>query len=153
MQDSTRASLQAALFEFAIAELVRQHRESFAPLWTVDSWAKLMIWLALNSGCSSDSSSLAEFAEALGPILGARLRRLFFERELEDLDVRVMADPAESRVLLLPLGEAGAAPPLAAARAALERVGLRGRVEADAQRWRRHASLLEVPWRQESPPA
>jgi hypothetical protein len=153
VQDSTRASLQAALFEFAIVELVRHHRESFAPLWTVDSWAKLMIWLALNSGCSSDSSSLAEFAEALGPILGARLRRLFFERELEDLDVRVMADPAESRVLLLPLGEAGAAPSPAAARAALERVGLLGRVETDAQRWRRHDSLLEVPWRQEPPPA
>ena len=42
------ASLQATLFDFAIGELVRQHRESFAPLWTLESWAKLMIWLALN---------------------------------------------------------------------------------------------------------
>ena len=29
---------QAALFDFAIAELVRQHRASFQPLWTPDSW-------------------------------------------------------------------------------------------------------------------
>jgi hypothetical protein len=41
-------ALQATLFDFAIGELVRQHRESFPPLWTSESWAKLLIWLALN---------------------------------------------------------------------------------------------------------
>ena len=28
------SSLQASLFDFAIGELVRQHRESFQPLWS-----------------------------------------------------------------------------------------------------------------------
>ena len=42
------SSLQASLFDFAIGELVRQHRESFQPLWSTESWAKLMIWLSLN---------------------------------------------------------------------------------------------------------
>jgi hypothetical protein len=48
--DPVPQALQAALVDFAIGELVRQHRESFGPLWTVESWAKLLIWLALNCG-------------------------------------------------------------------------------------------------------
>ena len=39
---------------------------------------------------------MTSFADALGPTTG-RMRRLFFERELEDLDLKVMADPAEQR--------------------------------------------------------
>jgi hypothetical protein len=45
-------ALQATLVDFALAELVRQHRESFPPLWSAESWAKLLIWLALNCGCN-----------------------------------------------------------------------------------------------------
>ena len=78
-------SLQATLFDFAIRELVRQHRQSFEPLWSAESWAKLLIWLSLNCGCSGDEAGLRAFAEALGPALSGRLRRLFFERELHDL--------------------------------------------------------------------
>ena len=40
-------ALQATLVDFALAELVRQHRASFPPLWSSESWAKLLIWLAL----------------------------------------------------------------------------------------------------------
>ena len=47
-------NLQATLFDFAIGELVRQHRESFQQLWSAESWAKLLIWLALNCGCSGE---------------------------------------------------------------------------------------------------
>jgi len=100
------ASLQGTLFDFAIAELVRGHRESFPPLWTAESWAKLLIWLALSCGCSGEARALEAFAAALGPVLTARMRRLFFERELPDHNLRVMADPAEQQVLVLPL-EAG----------------------------------------------
>ena len=81
------ARLQATLVDFALAELVRQHRSSFEPLWTAESWAKLLIWLALNCGCSGDEIGLKAFAAALGPALSARLRRTFFERELPDLDL------------------------------------------------------------------
>ena len=86
--------LQATLFDFAILELIRQNRESFQPLWSVDSWAKLLIWLALNCGLSGERESLEHFAEALGAPLTSRLRRVFFERELSDLELQVLADPA-----------------------------------------------------------
>ncbi len=140
------ASLQGTLFDFAIAELVRGHRESFPPLWTAESWAKLMIWLALSCGCSGEARALEAFAAALGPALTARMRRLFFERELPELNLRVMADPAEQQVLLLPL-DAGLDVDFGAAETALQAVGLTDRVTPDRSRWQSLEALLAVPWR------
>ena len=140
------ARLQATLFDFAIGELVRQHRDSFAPLWTAESWAKLMIWLALNCGCSGDETGLRTFAEALGPVFTSRMRRLFFERELEDLGLQLMADPAEQQVLVLPCGPLEALDDQARLCQALERVGLQGRVVADPARWQRLDALVAMPW-------
>jgi len=146
------AALQATLFDFAIAELVRRHRASFAPLWTAESWAKLLIWLALSCGCSGDRQGLEHFANALGPVLTGRMRRLFFERELEDLQLQVMADPAERQVLLLPQGpmpEAALEPGRIAA--ALERVALTERVVVDPSQWQRLDALVAIPWREVAP--
>ncbi len=147
------ASLQATLFDFAIAELVRDHRDSFPPLWTAESWAKLLIWLALSCGCSGDARALEAFAAALGPVITGRMRRLFFERELADLNLRVMADPAEPQVLLLPL-DAALEPSLAPdgsldqerVAAGLEAVGLQGLVTADRRRWQPLEAIVAVPW-------
>lgn len=141
------ASLQGTLFDFAIAELVRGHRESFPPLWTAESWAKLMIWLALSCGCSGEARALEAFAAALGPALTARMRRLFFERELPELNLRVMADPAEQQVLVLPLepGPEAIAPERVAA--ALEAVGLSPLVSPDRLCWQSLEALVAVPWR------
>lgn len=138
-------NLQATLFDFAIGELVRQHRESFQPLWTTESWAKLMIWLSLNCGCSGDREGLEAFADALGPVVSGRMRRLFFERELVDLDLQVMADPAEQQVLVLPLGPPG---PLDADRVAqaLERVGLLPDLVAGPERWQPLDAVVAIPW-------
>jgi hypothetical protein len=148
------ASLQGTLFDFAIAELVRQHRQSFPPLWTAESWAKLLIWLALSCGCSGDARALEAFAAALGPALTARMRRLFFERELPDLNLRVMADPAEQQVLVLLLEpgsatDAGAREAIEPERvaAALEAVGLSPLVSDDRGRWQSLEALVAVPWR------
>jgi hypothetical protein len=141
------ATLQAGLFDFALGELVRQHRESFPPLWTTESWAKLMIWLALNSGASGDREALEGFAAALGPVVRGRMRRLFFERELEDLNLRVMADPAEPRVLLLPLDAAGLPPDEARGVLALERVGL-APLTVDRAHWEGLEGVIAVPWRE-----
>ena len=58
--------IQSKVFEFAYSELVRSHRDSFQPLWTVDSWVKVLIWLALNCGLSGDRESLEIFSQALG---------------------------------------------------------------------------------------
>ena len=143
--DATR--LQVTLFDFAIAELVRQHRESFQPLWTADSWAKLMIWLALNCGCSSDEAGLKAFADALGPVISGRMRRTFFERELEDLELQLMADPAEQQVLVLPIGPVEVLADQARITQALERSGLTALV-ADAARWQRLDALVAIPWRE-----
>ena len=138
--------LQATLFDFAIAELVRQHRESFQPLWTAEAWAKFLIWLALNCGCSGDEQGLEAFAMALGPVMTGRMRRVFFERELEDLDLQVMADPAEQQVLVLPMGPAlGALDPDGMAQA-LERVGLMDRISADSSAWQQLDALVAIPW-------
>jgi hypothetical protein len=148
---SDPADLQATLVDFALAELVRQHRESFQPLWSTDSWAKLLIWLALNCGCSGDQDGLRAFAEALGPVLSRRLRRVFFERELVDLDLQVMADPAEPRVLVLPLGPgAGTLSPELGA-TALERLGLLERVAAERECWSSLERALAIPWRSAAP--
>lgn len=151
------ASLQGTLFDFAIAELVRQHRQSFPPLWTAESWAKLLIWLALSCGCSGEARALEAFAAALGPALTARMRRLFFERELPDLNLRVMADPAEQQVLVLllePAPAASAEEAMSAAAiapervaAALEAVGLSPLVSPDRLRWQSLEALVAVPWR------
>ena len=140
--------LQATLFDFAIAELVRQHRDSFQPLWTAEAWAKFLIWLALNCGCSGEQEGLEAFAVALGPVMTGRMRRVFFERELEDLDLQVMADPAEQQVLVLPMGPTlGAMDPVAVAQA-LERVGLMDRIAADSGAWQQLEAVVAIPWSQ-----
>jgi hypothetical protein len=145
-------ALQATLVDFALAELVRQQRQSFQPLWTRESWAKLLIWLALNCGCGTDTASLEAFAAAIGPSQMARLRRQFFERQLEDLNLMILADPAEQQVLVWPLGPgleaASPAAELAQKRVAtaLERVGLLDQVTADRGRWQSLEALVAVPW-------
>jgi hypothetical protein len=138
--------LQATLVDFALAELVRQHRDSFQPLWTADGWAKWLIWLALNCGCSGDGADLQRFAEALGPVLGARLRRLYFQRDLEDLDLQVLADPAEPQVLVLPLTADGTVLRPERIAQALERVGLAPRVVLDQGQWGRLDRAVVIPW-------
>jgi hypothetical protein len=138
--------LQATLFDFAITELVRQHRDSFQPAWTAECWSKLLIWLALNCGCSPEQAELEAFAQCLGPALPVRMRRLFFQRELDDLDLQLMADPAEQQLLALPLHPgAAAAPDLEKLTIALERLGLTQLV-APRQRWQQLEGVVAVPW-------
>ena len=138
-------ALQATLVDFALAELVRQHRESFPPLWTSESWAKLLIWLALNCGCSGNRDGLEAFAAAMGPGLSGRMRRLFFERELEDLNLQVLGDPAEQQVLVMPLGPSGALDPARVAEA-LESVGLAPQRVAPRERWQELDAVVAIPW-------
>jgi hypothetical protein len=126
---------------------VRANRSSFEPLWSVESWAKLLIWLALNCGCSGDETGLKAFAGALGAHQTGRMRRLFFERELPDLDLQVMADPAEQQVLVLPMGPPEAPLELEQVARALERVGLIERVASERERWQRLEALVAIPWR------
>ncbi|HGY5537726.1 MAG TPA: protein phosphatase, partial [Prochlorococcus sp.] len=145
MEDSQAILFQGKLVDFALAELVRQHRDSFQPLWTVDSWAKLLIWMALNCGLSGDRESLELFAEALGPKLTGRLRRLFYERTLEDLELQLMADPAEPQVLVIPMAPGVSVTHQQASRA-LDQVGLLERVDLDRSRWQSLDAVVVIPW-------
>ena len=144
MDSADVTGLQATLFDFAIAELVRQHRQSFQPLWTRDSWVKLLIWLSLNCGCRGDEEGMQKFVEALGPVLTSRMRRVFFERELEDLDLQVMGDPAEPQVLVMPMAP-GVPLDLERATAAVARVGLQELVVADQDRWQQLDAVVAIP--------
>ena len=150
MDSADATGLQATLFDFAIAELVRQHRQSFEPVWSLDSWVKLLIWLSLNCGCQGDEKGMQRFAEALGPTLTTRMRRVFFERELEDLDLQVMADPAEQQVLVLPMGP-GVPLDVDRAEAVIERVQLQGLVVADRSRWQVLDAVVAIPRLAEDP--
>jgi hypothetical protein len=144
-------SLQGTLVDFAIAELVRANRTSFEPLWSAESWAKLLIWLALNCGCQGDRHGLEAFAAALGPALTGRMRRVFFERELEDPELQLLADPAEQQVLVLPLGPAEEVLQPDRIAEALERVGLTTQLVEDRSRWQRLDALVAIPWREGAP--
>ena len=144
MDSADVTGLQATLFDFAIAELVRQHRQSFQPLWTRDSWVKLLIWLSLNCGCRGDEEGMKKFVEALGPVLTSRMRRVFFERELDDLDLQVMGDPAEPQVLVVPMAP-GVPLDLERATAAVARVGLQELVVADQDRWQQLDAVVAIP--------
>ena len=140
--------LQGTLVDFALLELIRQHRESFQPLWTVDSWAKMMIWLSLNCGLSGERDTLEHFASALGERITSRLRRTFFERELADLELQVLADPAEQQVLLLSLAPQDPAvlhPDRLSV--ALDRVRLTDRVVEDRSRWQQLEAVVAIPWK------
>jgi hypothetical protein len=144
MDSADVTGLQATLFDFAITELVRQHRQSFQPLWTRDSWVKLLIWLSLNCGSRGDEEGMKQFVEALGPVVTSRMRRVFFERELDALDLQVMGDPAEPHVLVLPMAP-GVPLDLDRATGAVERVGLQELVVADQNRWQQLDAVVAIP--------
>ncbi len=140
------AAVQGRLAEFAIGELVRQHRSSFAPLWSTESWVKLLIWLALNCGCSGDEAGLRAFRACLDPALSRRLRQQFFTRELELLQLQVVADPAEGAALVLPLAPGGAPVDLQRAAAAVAAAGLEAQLVADRGRWSSLEGAVAIPW-------
>ncbi len=145
MDDLRTPTLQAKIFDFALNELVCQSRESFKPLWTVESWVKFLIWLALNCGLSGERESLQIFADALGVSLTRRMRRLFFERVLDDMSLKILADPADSEVLVMPI-DSSLSVSYEQAIKALESVGLIGLVISDRKSWQFLDALIVIPW-------
>ena len=145
MEQISRTSIQAKAFEFALLELIYSKRDSFQPLWSVDSWAKFLIWLSLNCGLSGEKESLKKFAEAMGSPLTSRMRKIFFERALEDLSLHVMADPAEAQVLIMPIAIDKMINDNDVVQA-LERIGLSDKVSLSSAAWERHDSIVSIPW-------
>jgi hypothetical protein len=73
---------------------------------------------------------------------------VFFERELADLELQLMADPAEQQVLVLPQGPADEVLERAHIARALERVDLKDHVVAEQERWQRLDELVAIPWQE-----
>ena len=145
MEQISRTSIQAKAFEFALMELIFSKRDSFQPLWSVDSWVKFLIWLSLNCGLSGDKESLELFAQAMGSTLTSRMRKIFFERALEDLSLHVMADPAEEQVLVMPIALDKRINDNDVFQA-LEMIGLSDKVSLSSATWERHDSIVSIPW-------
>ena len=144
-EKSIEAHYQAKLFEFALLDLVRRSRDSFQPLWTSDSWAKFLIWLALNCGLSGDRESLEEFARAIGSPLHLRMRKIFFERTFDDVSLHLMADPAESMVLFMPLEDSQMVS-TELVQKVLAQMELSARVNMDKSSWQELDALVAIPW-------
>ena len=145
MEQISRTSIQAKAFEFALMELIYSKRESFQPLWSVESWVKFLIWLSLNCGLSGEKESLELFAEAMGSPLTRRMRKIFFERVLEDLSLHVMADPAEAQVLIMSLSLEKRISNKDVVQA-LQRISLSDKVSLSSSAWRRDDSIVSIPW-------
>ncbi len=145
MEQSQQTQIQAKIFDFALIELVRRHRDSFQPLWTLDSWVKFLIWLTLNCGLSGERKSIDLFVEALGSGLTTRMRRIFFERNVDSLALQLMADPADSNVLVMPIRGALSVS-YDQAEQLLDEVGLRERVVREKSLWQELDGLIAIPW-------
>ena len=149
MEQISSTSIQAKVFEFALLELIYTKRDSFQPLWSVDSWVKFLIWLSLNCGLSGEKESLELFAKAMGSPLTSRMRKIFFERALEDLSLHVMADPAEMQVLIMPLKVDRRINDKDVVQA-LQTIGLSEKVSLSSAGWERHDTIVSIPWKVES---
>ena len=145
MEQISRTSIQAKVFELALLDLIYSKRDSFQPLWSVDSWVKFLIWLSLNCGLSGDKESLELFANAMGSPLTSRMRKIFFERAVEDLSLHIMADPAEPQVLIMPMDEDKRIIDNKVIQA-LQMIGLSDKVSLFSAGWERHASIVSIPW-------
>ncbi len=146
MEQISRTSIQAKVFEFALLELIYSKRDSFEPLWSVDSWVKFLIWLSLNCGLSGEKENLELFAKAMGSSLTRRMRKIFFERALEHLSLYLIADPSEAQVLIMPLSLDKKINNNDVAQA-LEIVSLNDKVSLDSSVWERHDSIVSIPWK------
>ena len=111
----------------------------------MDSWVKFLIWFSLNCGLSGDKESLELFAQAMGSPLTSRMRKIFFERALEDLSLNVMADPAEDQVVIMPLSLEKKIKNDNVFQA-LELVRLTNKVSLNSASWERHDSIVSIPW-------
>ena len=149
MEQISRTSIQAKVFEFALFELIYSKRESFQPLWTVDSWVKFLIWLSLNCGLPGDKESLELFAQAIGSPLTIRMRKIFFERALDDVSLHILADPSEEQVLIMPIEGENRILDNEVVHA-LQKIGLTHKVSLFPNEWERHDSIVSIPWNMKS---
>ena len=145
MEQISHTSIQAKAFEFALLELIYSKRDSFQPRCSVDSWVKFLIWFSLNCGLAGDKDSLELFAKAMGAPLTRRMRKIFFERALEDFSLHVIADPAEAQVLIMSSAVDKKINDEDVLQV-IQKIGLSDKVSLSSAEWERHESILSIPW-------
>ena len=75
------------------------------------------------------------------------MRKIFFERSINELGLHIIADPAESNVLIMPVqGDGIDVMTDTACREALLTTGLLDRVSADSKTWKSHDQLISISW-------
>ena len=146
MKNGNQASIQAKVFDFALMEIVRTQRTNFQPIWTVDSWVKFLIWMALNCGFNVDRENFQLFVDALGSSVTRRMRKIFFERTLEKFSLSLMADPAESHILIMPIADQSLIN-FEEALEAVDFVGLKSQIIQDQSKWVHHDRIITIPWK------
>ncbi len=145
MKKTNQSMIQAKMFDFALSELVRNQRNSFEPMWTVDSWVKFLIWLSLNCGLPGDRDSLETFADALGNPLTKRMRKIFYERTIENLGLHVIADPSDKQIFVMPIAS-GQSITHEKCMECIDLIGLSEKVTDDFRQWELHDQLIAIPW-------
>ena len=146
MDKTIKTSLQGKIFDLALFELVKNHRETFEPLWTTDSWVKFLIFLTLQCGLSGERESLEIFVEALGPRLATIMRRNFFERILENPSLKLIGEPADKEVLIMPR-QIDQEISFKEAEQAIFDVGLAGLINSNKHDWKKLDALIAIPWK------
>tara|TARA_Y100001968_G_scaffold117393_1_gene106788 strand:+ start:1159 stop:1605 length:447 start_codon:yes stop_codon:yes gene_type:complete len=145
MEKTHQTTIQSKVFDFALTELVLNHRNSFQPMWTIDSWVKFLIWMALNCGLNGERESLELFAQSMGDPLIRRIRKIFFERTLEELSFYVLADPAESHVIVMPFSIETEISNSSAVKV-LKAIGLHETLLKHQSTWEIHERIISIPW-------
>ncbi len=101
--------------------------------------------MALNCGLPGDRESLECFSDALGTTLARRMRRLYFERNLDVMDLKLLADPSDDQVLIMPIRNSESLT-IDQASKFLTEVGLEEKVLRDKSTWQVLDAVIAIPW-------
>ena len=74
------------------------------------------------------------------------MRKIFFERNIEELGLQLIADPAELNVLVMPLS-GSLSVNIDQAEQVLDHVGLLERIELDKRFWQTLDGVIAIPWK------
>ena len=106
----------------------------------------MIAWLNLNCGLSGERDTLELVAESLGLKITKRMRKVFFERTLENLSIYLLADPAESNLLLMSVSCQNDIN-FPDTWKALESVDLSPKIISDQSSWEFHEGIITIPWK------
>ncbi len=75
--------------------------------------------------------------------------KIFFERVLDDFALHILADPAETQILIMPMDAEKKILDNEVLQA-LQTIGLTNNVSLSPTAWGRHDSIVSIPWNEKS---